>query len=436
MTKKPKILIFSTAYLPLVGGAEIAVKEITDRIKDYDFDLICARLNHQFKKKERIGQVSVHRIGWGTNFDKILLPISGFLKAFKLYKKQKEKRQVIIWSLMASWGSLSALFFKVFHPQVPFLLTLQEGDSEIYIRKGRFGLINFSWRLLFKKANYIQVISNYLSDLARKFGYQGQIEVVPNGVDLDKFSIGRAKRGREMKAKPSATFNFQFSIKELKEKLGIWEDEKVIITVSRLVEKNGIGDLIEAVYYCSSETERSEAESRTNQAEKLLDSPAPFRGKMLGRSKNKIVLIILGSGPLEKVLKIKTQNLKLEERVLFLGNIPNEEVPKYLSIADLFVRPSLSEGLGSAFLEAMAAGVPIIGTPVGGIPDFLKDGQTGLFCQVKNPKSIAEKINLLLSDENLRQKLIFNGKKMIEEKYDWNIISKKMENIFNRLCAS
>jgi glycosyltransferase involved in cell wall biosynthesis len=146
-----------------------------------------------------------------------------------------------------------------------------------------------------------------------------------------------------------------------------------------------------------------------------------------------IKLLILGSGSLENKLKTQVKNLKLEKSVLFLGDIPNEKVPQYLAIADVFARPSLSEGLGTAFLEAMACGVPIIGTRVGGIPDFLVERETGLFCEAKNPQNIAEKIKILLDDENLRQKLIANGRKLVEEKYDWNKIAVQMKDIFNKL---
>ena len=104
-----------------------------------------------------------------------------------------------------------------------------------------------------------------------------------------------------------------------------------------------------------------------------------------------------------------------------------------MALADVFVRPSLSEGLGNVFLEAMAAGLPIIGTPVGGILDFLKDGETGLFCRIKNPKSIAEKIKEILSDDRLREKLIQNGQKLAEEKYSWDIIARQMEKIFKKI---
>jgi len=100
------------------------------------------------------------------------------------------------------------------------------------------------------------------------------------------------------------------------------------------------------------------------------------------------------------------------------------------------VRPSRSEGLGVSFLEAMAAGLPIIGTPVGGIPDFLKDGETGLFTKVDDPEDLAKKIELLFSDEALRQKLVRNGRKLVEEKYQWSKIARDMGKIFKELCAS
>jgi len=78
----------------------------------------------------------------------------------------------------------------------------------------------------------------------------------------------------------------------------------------------------------------------------------------------------------------------------------------------------------------------VIGTPVGGIPDFLTAGETGLFCKIKNPKSIADQIKLLFSDEALRQKLVVNAKKLAEEKYGWDKIAHQMADIFARLIRS
>ena len=118
-----------------------------------------------------------------------------------------------------------------------------------------------------------------------------------------------------------------------------------------------------------------------------------------------IGLIVIGQGPLEKTLKLRVKNLNLENRIEFVGEVANERLPDYLAAADIFVRPSLSEGLGIAFIEAMAMGVPVIGTPVGGILDLIKNQETGLLCEVGNPKDIAAKIQTILNDDILKQRL-------------------------------
>jgi glycosyltransferase involved in cell wall biosynthesis len=265
---------------------------------------------------------------------------------------------------------------------------LQEGDSSLHILLRAIWLGPF-WRQMFSRADHLTAISGYLKKFALRNGAKNDIEIVPNGVDPEKFKSASDK----------------LQVEEIKKKLGIKEADKAIITVSRLVKKNGVGDVIDALA--------------------LLPEDYKF--------------LILGSGPLEESLKSKAKNLKLESRVLFLGNIPNKEVPRYLAASDIFVRPSLSEGLGNSFLEAMAAGVPVIGTPVGGIPDFLQDpsagsGQaTGLFCKVKDPKSIAEKIKILAEDESLREKIIENGKKLVAEKYNWDLIAQKMREVFDKI---
>ncbi len=364
-----RILIFSTAYFPFVGGAEVAVKEITDRIKDYQFDLITSRFSKKNSKKEKIGNVVVYRVGFGMKFDKYLLPILGFLKAKKL-------KYSLIWSISASQAGLAALFLKLISKS-PLLLTLQEGSSEKRIFRRRF-IIWPLFKLIFKKADYVQAISKHLANFGKKMGARCPIEVVPNGVDINQF--------------------IQSLDNTLKEKLGI-KDEKVIITVSRLVPKNAVDDLIKSLKY--------------------INFP--------------VKLLILGVGPLTKKLKNLVKKLNLEKKVLFLGLIPPAEVPKYLAVADVFVRASISEGLGNVFLEAMAAEVPIIGTPVGGIVDYLKHEKTGLFCQPRQPKDIAEKIEILIRNKELKNKLIKNAKQVVKEIYNWDIISKRMINVYKNI---
>ncbi len=385
-------MIFSIAYVPFVGGAELAVKNITDRINDWQFDMITLRFNKAWPEYEEIGNVNAYRI----SSPKLFFPFIAFFKALKLHRKNKYD---IIWSIMANRAGFSALFFKIFHPKIKFLLTLQEGDALDYPKK-QMGIF---WVLLkplfiaiFSRADYIQAISNYLANWAKDMGAKDPIEIVPNGVDLNKFKS------------QSASWRTNLKISELKEKLNIKNGEKILITTSRLVPKNAVDDIIKSLKYLP----------------------------------ENVKFLVLGEGPdLEKMQNL-TKEIGVEKRVIFEGFVDYRDLPKYLKISDVFIRPSLSEGLGSSFLEAMAADIPVIGTPVGGIPDFLKDpsnssGQapTGLFCEVKNPKSIAEKVKTLMENNELREKIIKNARELVLKNYDWGLISQRMGDIFNKLLA-
>ncbi len=391
-----RILIFSTAYLPFIGGAEIAIKEITDRIADIEFDMLCLRFDKNLPKFEKIGNINVYRLGfakknptmadlvsWPLKLNKYFFPFIACAKALSLHKKNK---YAAIWAMMAAYAGFAAMFFKVLREKTPYLLTLQEGDPFDEIRK-KTRLVAPLFKRIFTKADYIQVISNYLSDFARQMGYFGKLAVVPNGVDIEKFKVESFPPAGGLK------------VDELRKKSGIGDNDKIIITVSRLVKKNAVGDVIKSLAYL------------------------PPNVKFL----------ILGSGPDEEKLKSLVENLKLNGRVIMLGSVKNELVPKYLAIADIFIRPSLSEGQGISFLEAMAAGVPVIATEAGGIVDFLRDRETGLFCRMNNPESIAEKVEELLNNNELAEKIKINAKNMIEKDYDWNLIAMKMKNIFFNL---
>jgi glycosyltransferase involved in cell wall biosynthesis len=380
-SNKPRILIFSLAYFPFIGGAEIAVKEITDRIGDrFDFDLVTYKFNKEWRDFEKIGNVNVYRVKCANKF---FFVFKSWLLAKKL---NKENNYFATWSIMAAYAGFSALFFKFSNPKIPFLLTLQEGDSEKHILK-RVGFFYPVWKLIFKKANYIQAISNFLADFGKCYGAICPIEVVPNGVNTQIYA--------------------DYTQTNVDKKTSV----KTIITTSRLVYKNGIDILIRAM-----------AELKIKDIRCPMDIECP-----------RIELLILGSGPEEKNLKKLAQNLGVVNEVIFIGHVEPDKIPEYLYKADIFVRPSRSEGLGNSFLEAMVAGLPVIGTRVGGIPDFIKDGETGIFCKSENPKDLASKIKLLFEDKNLSDKLSYNGRKLVFEKYSWDKIAYKIGNIINEI---
>ena len=98
----------------------------------------------------------------------------------------------------------------------------------------------------------------------------------------------------------------------------------------------------------------------------------------------------------------------------------------------MFVRPSRFEGFGSSFIEAMAAGIPVIGTPVGGITDFLFDNQTGFLVPVDDPKSLAQKIKYI-HDHDVK-KIVKAARKLVKEKYNWDIIAEKVYTEMQKCC--
>lgn len=374
-----RVLIFSTSYFPLVGGAEIAVKEITDRLPEIEFDLITAKQKPDLVDVEKIGNVTVYRLGFGyVLLDKMLVPYLGALKTLKL---QKSRKYDAYWCIMATFASGAAYIANWFQKRVPIILTLQEGDSEDWLRHRWMGLIDLSWRMALARTQVLTAISNYLLERAKRLGYKNQAELIPNGVDVEKF---------------------ENVLSHTKDK-----DKTILITTSRLVEKNAVGDIIEAM-------------------------------KFLPET---VSLKIIGSGPLEKSLQLTASSLQLQSRIQFLGHIPYEEIPKHLHEADIFVRPSLSEGFGNSFIEAMAAGLPVIATPVGGIVDFLQDpsntsGQvaTGLFVEPKSPRLIAFQVQKLINDRVLYDKIVINAKRMVQTKYDWNLVAREMkERVFDQI---
>lgn len=375
LEKSKRILIFTTAYRPLVGGSELAIENITRRLPNIFFDILTPRLDRGLAKQSQFGNLTVYRIGWGGKIDKYIFPVLGFLKARRLLKIQGYQ---IIHGYQASQAAGAAWVMKLFHPWLKFILSLQEG--KILDRQNFF--IRFSRRLILKKADLITAISTYLADYARGINKKTPIKIVPNGVDLRQFRD-----------------DFP-AVEELKKKLGVKNSDRVIISVSRLVPKNGLSDLIQAL---------------------------PLVKNNLPDAK----LLIIGIGPLEDELKKLVRELGLEDAISFLGLIDNLFLPKYLKVADVFVRPAYSEGLGTAFLEALAAGLPIIGPSVGGIPDFLKDRQTGLFCKVGNPADIALKIIEVLTDSKLRSEIVANGRILIAEKFNWQVIAGEFEKIYN-----
>lgn len=390
---KKRVLIYALFYYPrFVSGAEVAVKEITDRMDgDFDFDMVTLRMDSNLPCVEKIGNITVHRIGWSgfvneknefsfwLNLNKFFCPILFFFKGFLLHRKNNYS---IVWSVLASYQSFGALFLKKLFPHLKFILTLQEGDSPEHIRNKAKPV----WPLfksVFRNADGIQVISKYLGDLAKEFGAKVEPVVVPNAVDCkfweDSWSTDK--------------------VTVWKEKIGKQEGDVFLFSSSRLVTKNAMKDVVEALHSLPSH----------------------------------IKLVVAGNGNLREELERQIRSLNLETRVKLIGFIDHKELPSLCRACDIFIRPSLSEGFGNSFVEAMIVKMPVIATPVGGIVDFLVDRKTGFICKPNSPKSIVEAVEFILQNPQVVEEVKENAYNMVKEKYDWNVVAKQMKEVFNIL---
>jgi glycosyltransferase involved in cell wall biosynthesis len=205
-----------------------------------------------------------------------------------------------------------------------------------------------------------------------------EVLIIPNGVDIEPFN--------------------KISRKGARHELGIGEAEKIIIFVGTLHPRKGVRYLIESLE-CVRQTEPSAR------------------------------LMLVGDGPERATLELLAKDLGMSECVTFIGPVPNDSIPPYLVVSDVFVLPTLAEGLPIVCLEAMAAALPIVATRVGGIPSMVEDGVNGFLVDPQNAGQIADKVSQVLRDPVLRRRLTENNQRKVQQ-YTWENVVSELEKVY------
>lgn len=402
---KKRILIFSLNYYPqYIGGAEVAIKEITDRIseEEIEFHMVTLRFDDNLPRVEKVGNVLVHRIGFtkkgatiaelGTfplHLNKYWYQLAAFFKAYEL---QRIFKYDAIWAMMAHSCGIPAGLFKQFHPQVKYVLTLQEGDPPEHIERMMRPVMPL-FKQGFTRADALQPISTFLRTWGNRMGFVGDSEVIPNAVDVALFTKPHSEQ----------------DLLEMKKTLRKKEGDVYLVTTSRLVHKNAIDDVINALA--------------------LLPKNVSF--------------LIYGIGPDEEKLKALAKKQGVEARARFMGQITHAQMPLMLAACDIFIRPSRSEGMGNSFIEAMAAGLPVIATQEGGISDFLFDAKrnpvketTGWAVDKDSPEQIVAAVQDIIGHPDTVATVTTRAKALAKEKYDWTQIAKSMKSLFDQLIQT
>jgi glycosyltransferase involved in cell wall biosynthesis len=144
-------------------------------------------------------------------------------------------------------------------------------------------------------------------------------------------------------------------------------------------------------------------------------------------------LVVIGDGPERTTLHALADGLGLTGRVHWAGY--RSDVPKLLPALDIFVQPSLHEGLPNAVLEAMAAGLPVVATKVGGTPEAVLDGVTGVLVPARDPVALAEAITALHHDPDQRHRLGQAGVERVEQNFSVEHMARQTQALYDRMLT-
>ena len=275
-------------------------------------------------------------------------------------------------------GVMGLLIRKEF--SVPLVVSLIGSDINVWPFRSK--LIYRLTKQVISEADKVVAVSTALKNKAREIvSPQEPIAVIYNGCDSGKFAFNKTSRFY------------------LRKKWDIPKQSVVFIFVGNLLKTKGVLELFETFY--------------------LLMKKLPD-----------IYLIFVGDGRESKVLVQKASRIGINNRVIFVGRRPHDEIPHWLSMADVLVLPSYSEGLPTVIVEAMACQRAVIATRVGGIPETIVDGQSGILVEPRDSVTLMEAMEKVARDKDLRLKMGNVGRKIVTEKFSWDKNIRKLTDIY------
>ena len=228
-------------------------------------------------------------------------------------------------------------------------------------------------RVILRRSDAVIAVSQAVGDhIAKGMKYRERLHVIPNGVDLTRF-----------RPTPHA------------------EGPVRVMVVGRLIFNKGPQFVVEA-------------------APKVLARYPDTR------------FVFVGDGPMEEELRAEVLRSGIGGNVEFLGH--RDDIPELLAAGSMAVRASLSEGLPLVALEAMAAGLPVIATDVGGTREVVDDGMTGYLLQPNDVEGLVDRICRLVGDAQLRSAMGERGRALVEQGYDWSRIAERTAEVYRMVA--
>lgn len=330
-----------------------------------------------------LGSLIIHPIRRRPFFRKFLYPFNEILgtslQVFKIIKKHKIK---LIWSIGGSLhdnGAVALIAGKL--AQIPTVVSIMNNYDMKYLHYPNYFLhnvfLNEVWeRIILNNATKVRVISKELIQYAIRHGVPPKrVVLIPRKVKLSFFGINR-----------------DLTVMDIEKKLRIKNKQKILF-VGRLTQQKNVQTMLKAI-------------------------------SILKQSyKGNFVFLVAGDGPLMEKLKVLTLELNIQENVIFLGRIPHNVLRHLYECSDIFLFPSLFEGLGRAILEAMSFGLPIITSNHGPVTELVIHKKNGFLIPPNDPIEISQALLSLLEDKNLRQEFGKQSSSFVKD-YDFSRINK------------
>lgn len=264
---------------------------------------------------------------------------------------------------------------------VPIIATVH-GWMPISLKLRSYELLD---RCFLKKFDKVICVSRSLYEGLQPSGFRHNLVYLHNAISIN--NAGNAK---------------VFDVSAGRNDLGIGKEDKIVLSVGRLSAEKAVHLVVAAV-------------------KELL----PYYG-------GKLRLVVVGDGPLRGSLEEVSRNHGIAEKVIFTGHV--DDVNRYYASADIFVMSSVTEGSPMALLEAMNAGLPVVCTKVGGIPDIIQERVNGLLVEPNDVHALVKQMDCVLSNSAFSKRLSAEARNTISNHFDGGKWAQKIEKIYDEVC--
>lgn len=387
-----KILYIYKDYYPVLGGIENYLRQVAEAMvaSGQQVEVLVTSLGRK-GQCEVINNVSVMKAGRLVNLASAPISLTLFTKLYRRLLSRQARPDLIHLQFPYPIGELAWLSSNLLlrWPGHKRPKTVLSYHSDIVRQRRLLKLYGPFLKLLLRQVDVILPTSaNYIASSQWLQPVKQKCQVVPLGVDYDRFATPQPAQITNLRNRYAAA------------------NQPLILFVGRLRYYKGVQYLVQAMPLLQATNAR---------------------------------LLIVGIGPMEAELTAEVARLKLQECVIFLGEISDDDLPAFYQAADVFVLPACerSEAFGLVQAEAMAAGCPVISTELGTGTSYVnQDEVTGLVVPPANPPALAAALDKLLANPQLRQQMKINAQKRVQAEFTLEKMVARVEQIYRSLLAA